>query len=63
MIELPDLSYDEAERLWPETDYAFDATHQDENPITGADATAFFLEGYRYARERLAKMQGGGQGG
>ena len=57
MIALPDMTYDEAESLWPETDYASEATHQDENPINGPDATAFFLEGYLYARKRVRDMQ------
>ena len=57
MIELPDMIYEEAEKLWEETDYACEATHQDENPIHGPDATAFFLEGYLYARKRLHGMQ------
>jgi hypothetical protein len=57
MIELPDMIYEEAEKLWEETDYAFEATHQEENPIHGPDATAFFLEGYLYARKRLHDMQ------
>ena len=50
-VELPDLTYDEAEKLWPETEYALEATHQDENSINGPDATAFFLEGYLYAQK------------
>ena len=53
MNELPVMTYEEAETLWKNTDYAFDAEHQDENPINGADATAFFLEGYLYACKRL----------
>ena len=57
MIELPDMTYEEAEKLWEETDYAFEATHQDENPINGPDASAVFLEGYLYARKRLHEMQ------
>jgi len=57
MIELPDMTFEEAEKLWEETDYACEATHQDENPINGGDATAFFLEGYLYARKLLNKMQ------
>jgi hypothetical protein len=56
-IELPDMTYEEAEQLLERTDYAFAATHQDENPINGPDAAAFFLEGYLYAKERLRKMQ------
>jgi len=57
MIELPDMTFEEAEKLWEETDYAFDATHQDKYPIHGPDAAAFFLEGYLYARKRLQEMQ------
>ena len=57
MIKLPDMTYDEAEALWPETDYASEATHQDENPIHGPDAAAFFLEGYLYARKLVRDMQ------
>lgn len=60
MIELPDMTFDEAENLWEKTDYAFEATHQDENPINGGDATAFFLEGYLYARKRIHEMQSNG---
>ena len=48
---LPDMTLEESERLWPETDYAFEAANQDDNPINTGDATAFFLEGYLYARK------------
>ena len=57
MIRLPDMTYDEAERLWLGTDYACEATHQDENPIHGPDAAAFFLEGYLCAQKRLVKIR------
>ena len=53
---LPDMTYEEAAKLREETDYAFEATHQDENPIHGPDATAFFLEGYLYARKQLTEI-------
>lgn len=55
--QLPDMTYEEAEKLWEATDYACEATHQDENPINSGDATAFFLEGYLYARKRLKATQ------
>ena len=49
--DLPDMTLEEAEKLWPETDYAFEAANQGDNPINTGDATAFFLEGYLYARK------------
>ena len=50
-LDLPDMTLEEAEKLWPNTDYAFEAANQDGNPINTGDATAFFLEGYLYARK------------
>ena len=47
------MTYEKAEELAPGTDYAFEATHQDENPIHWPDATAFFLEGYMRALRDL----------
>ena len=52
---LPDLTLDDADKFWPNTEYAFLATHQDINPINGGDAAAFFCEGYYYARRLLEK--------
>ena len=52
--DLPDMTLEEAEKLWPETDYAFEAVNQNDNPINTGDASAFFLEGYLYAR-KIAK--------
>ena len=49
-MNLPQITYEQAEELWPRTDYAMEATHQDDTPIFGPDAAAFFLEGYEYAR-------------
>ena len=51
--ELPDMTLAEAEKLWPETDYAHEAVDQDDNPLNPDDATAFFLEGYLFARKRI----------
>ena len=50
---LPDMTLEEAEKLWPETDYAYDAANQVDNPLNTGDATAFFLEGYLYARKLI----------
>jgi hypothetical protein len=47
------MTYERAEELAPGTDYAFEATHQDENPIHWPDATAFFLEGYHRALQDM----------
>ena len=52
-LDLPDMTLEEAEKLWPETDYAFEAASQNDNPINTGDATAFFLEGYLYARKLI----------
>ena len=52
---LPDLTLDDADELWPNTEYAFLATHQDINSINGGDAAAFFCEGYNHARKLLEK--------
>ena len=52
-LDLPDMTLEEAEKLWPGTDYAFEAANQDDNPINTGDATAFFLEGYLYARKLI----------
>jgi hypothetical protein len=58
-----EMTYEKAEELAPGTDYAFEATHTDENPIHWPDATAFFLEGYHRAlrdlRNRTHKHMGG----
>jgi len=53
-VNIPALTLAEAEDLWPRCDYAFEATHQDEHPIHGPDAAAFFLEGYDHARKLAA---------
>jgi len=59
------MTYEKAEELAPGTDYAFEATHQDENPIHWPDATAFFLEGYHRAlrdlKERIKEIREGGK--
>jgi hypothetical protein len=47
------MTYERAEEMAPGTEYAFEATHQDENPIHWPDATAFFLEGYMRALRDL----------
>jgi hypothetical protein len=45
------MTLDEAEELAKKTDYAWMATHtEEENPINWGDAGAFFLEGYNYAQ-------------
>ena len=51
---LPEMKFEEAEELWKATEYANEAVEEDE-PINGGDATAFFLEGYEYARKQLKK--------
>ena len=43
------IDYDKAESMAQNCDYAFMATHTDENPINWPDATAFYLEGYERA--------------
>lgn len=50
---LPDLDTDKAEELAMETDYACFAVEADGNEINKADAGAFFLEGYNYAKNNL----------
>lgn len=50
---LPDLDIDKAEELAWETDYACFAVEEDGNEINKADAGAFFLEGYNYAKGNL----------
>lgn len=50
MNNLPQITYEQAEELWPRTDYAMEAACQDLQPIFGPDAAAFFIEGYEYAR-------------
>jgi hypothetical protein len=47
---LPDLDIDKAEELAWKTDYACFAVEEDGNEINKADAGAFFLEGYNYAK-------------
>jgi hypothetical protein len=47
------MTYEHAESLAPECDYAFEATHTDENPIHWPDAVAFYLEGYHRALKDL----------
>jgi len=52
------MDLDKATDLARETDYADAATHTDVNPINWADAGAFFLEGYEYAKnETVARLQ------
>lgn len=45
------MNLDKAMDLAKNTDYYYDATHQDINPINVADAGAFFLEGYEYFKK------------
>lgn len=59
MIQLPPITMDEASDLWRRTDYGCFAVVECGNDINGADAAAFFLEGYEYARKQIAKMQNG----
>lgn len=47
-----EMTFDLAEKLAKETDYACEATHTDINPINWGDAAAFFLEGYKYASQK-----------
>ena len=46
----PDIDIDKAEELAWKTDYACFAVEEDGNVINKADAGAFFLEGYYYAK-------------
>jgi len=55
MKKLPELTLDDAEKLWPETDYADLAAEQKDNPINNGDASAFFLEGYLHAKKLAEK--------
>jgi len=48
---LPDINIDKAEELAWQTDYACFAVEADGNEINKADAGAFFLEGYNYAKK------------
>jgi hypothetical protein len=49
---LPDMNYEEAEKLIEHTDYMFMAVQMPGNKINKADAAAFFWEGYRCAQKR-----------
>lgn len=50
---LPDMNFEEAEKLIEHTDYMFMAVQMPGNEISKADAAAFFCEGYRYAQKML----------
>jgi len=50
---LKDITIDEADVLVFQTDYATEAAHTDINPINWGDASAFFIEGYSYAKKQL----------
>jgi len=49
---IPEITFEDAERLSMETDYAVFA-NEDVSKINSADAAAFFLEGYNYARKEM----------
>ena len=51
--KLPPMTLAQAEQLWPKCDYGQDAVEMDGTEINTGDATAFFLEGYEYARKLL----------
>ena len=54
-MKLPEINLEIAEKLAMETDYACFAT-EETNEINTADAGAFFLEGYEYARKLITPM-------
>lgn len=51
------MTLDEAEKLAMETDYAVFAVETDDNKINIADAGAFFLEGYEYAKKEMTSKE------
>jgi len=51
--KLPPMTLAQAEQLWPMCDYGQDAVEMVGTEINTGDATAFFLEGYEYARKLL----------
>jgi hypothetical protein len=51
--KVPDIDIDKAEELAWETDYACFAIEEKGNEINKADAGAFFLEGYNYAKNLI----------
>lgn len=54
---LADITLEEAEVLAKKTDYAFDLCDCDGlNPADWADASAFFLEGYLYAKKQANEL-------
>jgi hypothetical protein len=57
-VSLDNLDIDKAEELAWKTDYACDAVEDEGNKINKADAGAFFLEGYNYAKHALTKDAG-----
>lgn len=52
-IALPAMTLDQASELWKRSPYGQDAVETTGNKINTADAAAFFLEGYEYARKIL----------
>jgi hypothetical protein len=50
---LPPITLEKAEELWQRSDYGQGAVEMPGNEINTADAAAFFLEGYEYARRVL----------
>ena len=50
---LPPITLEKAEEMWPQSNYGQDAVEMPGNEINTADAAAFFLEGYEYARRVL----------
>ncbi len=56
-MKIPNMTFEEADKLWRETNYALYAAEQDCNPINAGDATAFFLEGYEYAQKQLERAE------
>lgn len=51
--ELPAMTLDQASELSKRSPYGQDAVETKGNKINTADAAAFFLEGYEYARKIL----------
>ena len=55
-LDIPrELDLDKADVLVKQTDYAIEATHTDINPINWGDASAFFIEGTKWAIKEIIK--------
>ena len=53
---MKEMDIDIAEELAKKTDYAFAAVEYPGSEINWADAAAFFLEGYEYARKIMGEQ-------